>query len=105
MSPPVQQRRVKWSDFNERTAVPNATAPAVLLSFFEVVFAQRPRRRMVDQEAQFAASTQVTQGALGFSLQTDRMTYGIRQGRRCAAVVSIALSILNAQEFLLAATF
>ena len=38
MSPPVQQRRLKWSDFNERTAVPNPTAPAALLGFFEVGF-------------------------------------------------------------------
>ena len=57
MSPPVQQRRLKWSDFNERTAVPNPTAPAALLGFFEVSFARKVPGGLVDQEAQFAAST------------------------------------------------
>ena len=64
MSPPVQQRRLKWSDFNERTAVPNPTAPAALLGFFEVRFARKVPGGLVGQEAQFAASTQVTRGAL-----------------------------------------
>jgi hypothetical protein len=41
MSPPVQQRRLKWSDFNERAAVPNPTAQAALLAFFEVRFARK----------------------------------------------------------------
>ena len=41
MSPPVRQRRLKRSDFNERTAVPNPTAPAALLGFFEVRFARK----------------------------------------------------------------
>jgi len=64
MSPPVQQRRLKWSDFNERTAVPNPTAPAALLGFFEVRFTRKVPGGLVGQEAQFAASTQVTRGAL-----------------------------------------
>ena len=55
--------------------MPNPTAPAALLGFFEVRFARKVPGGLVDQEAQFAASTQVTQGALPFSLQTDRMTY------------------------------
>jgi hypothetical protein len=75
MSPLVQQRRLKWSDFNERTAVPNPTAQAALLGFFEVRFARKVPGGLVDQEAQFAASPLVTQGALRFSLQTNRMTY------------------------------
>jgi hypothetical protein len=68
MSPLVQQRRLKWSDFNERTAVPNPTAQAALLGFLKSVLLARCTGGLVDQEAQFAASTQVTQGALRFSL-------------------------------------
>jgi hypothetical protein len=34
MSPPVQQRRLKWSDFNERTAVPHPTAPGGFTRLF-----------------------------------------------------------------------
>ena len=76
MSPPVQQRRLKRSDFNERTAVPNPTGSAALLDLFEVSFARKLPGGLVDQEAHFCRKTQVTQGALRFSLQTDRMTYG-----------------------------
>jgi hypothetical protein len=49
MSPPVQQRRLKRSDFNERTAVPNPTATAALLGFFEVRFARKVPGGLVDQ--------------------------------------------------------
>ena len=53
MSPLVQQRRLKRSDFNERTAVPNPTAPAALLGFFEVaVLEDTPKGGLVDEEAQ-----------------------------------------------------
>jgi hypothetical protein len=75
MSRPVQQRRLKRSDFNERTAVPNPTASAALLGFFEVRFARKVPGGLVDQEAQFAARHRSTQGALRFSLQTNRITY------------------------------
>ena len=71
MSRPVQQRRLKRSDFNERTAVPNPTAPAALLGFFEVRFARKVPGGLVDQEAQFAASAGQAAGALRFSLQTN----------------------------------
>ena len=64
MSPPVQQRRLKWSDFNERTAVLNPTAPAALLGFFEVRFARKVPGGLVDQRLIFvAASTWFTKGA------------------------------------------
>jgi hypothetical protein len=48
--------------------VPNPTAPAALLGFFEVRFARRVPGGLVGQEAQFAASTQVKRLAplLGF---------------------------------------
>ena len=63
MSPPVQQRRLKWSDFNERTAVPNPTASAALLDFFEVSFARKGPGGLVDQEAHFVAASTGHAGA------------------------------------------
>jgi hypothetical protein len=72
MSPPVQQHRLKWSDFNERTAAPSP-APAPLLGFFEVAVLENAPGGLVDQEARFvAASTRVYEGRAAFSLPTNR---------------------------------
>jgi hypothetical protein len=56
MSPPVQQHRLKWSDFNERTAAPSP-APAPLLGFFEVAVLENAPGGLVDQKAHFAAAS------------------------------------------------